>query len=125
MKKPQIIDRIFGAEIKTDRGCEQNQEREARFDQLGKIGKRTTARPPTVCRNGRYFTINRSRFHVTLAPLASKLVVDLSTARAYKICQQIAQLLTPKDSMVAPIATCAVAISAALLLQIVQAPRAS
>src|SRR5206468_8844263 len=41
-----------------------------------------------------------------------------------KIRQQIAEMLTPKDSMVAPTATCAVATSAALLLQIVQAPSA-
>ena len=33
-------------------------------------------------------------------------------------------MLTPKDSMMAPTATCAVAISAALLLQMVQAPSA-
>src|SRR6516225_3894309 len=41
-----------------------------------------------------------------------------------KIRQQIAEMLTPKDSMTAPSATCAVATSAALLLQIVQAPSA-
>src|SRR5213080_5598313 len=38
--------------------------------------------------------------------------------------QQMAEILTPKDSMIAPTATCAVAISAALLLQMVQAPSA-
>ena len=41
-----------------------------------------------------------------------------------KIRQQLAEMLTPKDSMTAPTATCAVATSAALLLQIVQAPSA-
>src|SRR5437660_8474060 len=39
-----------------------------------------------------------------------------------EIRQQIAEMLTPKDSMTAPRATCAVATSAALSLQIVQAP---
>src|SRR5207249_12308169 len=41
-----------------------------------------------------------------------------------EIRQQIAEILTPKDSMIAPSATCAVAISAALFLQIIQAPSA-
>src|SRR5437868_7196458 len=41
-----------------------------------------------------------------------------------EIRQQIEEMLTPKDSMTAPRATCAVATSAALLLQIVQAPSA-
>src|SRR6266852_3911258 len=122
MKKSRITDRISGAEIKTDRGREQNQKRQARFDQFGKIGNSAKARPLAVSRNSRDFTINRRRFHVTSAPPALNLVVDLSTARPCKIRQQIAQLLTPKDSMIAPTATCAVAISAALLLQIVQAP---
>src|SRR5438874_2841357 len=125
MKKLQITDWTFGAEIKADRGREQNQERQARFDQLGKIRNRAKAQPLPVCRNGREFTINGRRFHVTSAPLALNLVVDLSTVRPRKIRRQIAQLLTPKDSMVAPTATCAVAISAALLLQIVQAPSVS
>src|SRR5262249_52237167 len=40
----------------------------------------------------------------------------------WDVLQQIALMLTPKDSITAPSATCAVAISAALLLQITQAP---
>ena len=36
--------------------------------------------------------------------------------------EQIAQALTPNDNMIAPTATCVVATSAALLLQIVHAP---
>src|ERR1700704_6186046 len=43
----------------------------------------------------------------------------------FEMRQQIAEMLTPKDSMIAPTATCAVAMSAALLLQIVQAPSVS
>ena len=125
MKKSRITDRIFSAEIKTDRGREQNQKRQARFDQLGEIGNRSKTRPLPICQNGSDFAINRGRFHVTSAPLASNLAVDLSTAHLCKIRQLIAQLLTPKDSMIAPTATCAVAMSAALLLQIVQAPSVS
>src|SRR5207247_8009038 len=51
-------------------------------------------------------------------------MAGLSLRCPCKIRQQIAQMLTPKDSMVAPTATCAVATSAALLLQIVQDPSA-
>jgi hypothetical protein len=43
----------------------------------------------------------------------------------FEMRQQMAEILTPKDSMIAPTATCAVAMSAALLLQIVQAPSVS
>src|SRR5207244_12706318 len=39
--------------------------------------------------------------------------------------KQNAQITVPRPSIVAPTATCVVATSAALLLQIVQAPRAS
>src|SRR5205809_4807703 len=51
-------------------------------------------------------------------------MAGLSLRCPCKIRQQIAQMLTPKDSMVAPTATCAVATSAALLLQMVQDPSA-
>src|SRR5438046_9083281 len=67
--------------------------------------------------------MNHSGFHTETAPSDSNVVIaGLSLRCPCKILQQIAQMLTPKDSMVAPTATCAVATSAALLLQMVQAP---
>src|SRR6184192_2147047 len=66
----------------------------------------------------------RGRFHAETGSLWGA-----PGGRALPICfceirQQIAETLTPKDSMTAPSATCAVATSAALLLQMIQAPSA-
>jgi hypothetical protein len=67
--------------------------------------------------------MNRADFHAATSCGASG---DRALLRSgCEIRQQIAEMLTPKHSMLAPTATCAVAISAALLLQIVQAPSAS
>src|SRR5947199_2228111 len=69
--------------------------------------------------------MKHSGFHTETAPSDSNVVIArLSLRCPCKIRQQIAQMLTPKDSMIAPTATCAVATSAALLLQMVQAPSA-
>src|SRR5438876_1309803 len=100
---------------------------ESRFEQLGEIKHATTHR----------FAISRSSFN--LSRVANHSVFHATTccgasdgsepdwhgalsSRRCEIRRQIALMLTPKDSMIAPTATCAVATSAALLLQIVHAP---
>src|SRR5205823_9153404 len=118
MEQCHVIDWRFRSEIKADRRCEKNKQRQSRLDQLGEIANNMTAR----WRKIRIF--KRGRFHARTGSLRG--APDPAAAgRPSALCeirQQIAEMLTPKDSMTAPRATCAVATSAALLLQIVQAP---
>src|SRR5947199_5496868 len=119
MEQCHVIDWRFRSEIKADRRCEQNKQRQSRLHQLGEIANDTIAR----CSKIRIF--KRGRFHAgtclgTPRPAAGGRPSALSEIR-----QQIPEMLTPKDSMTAPRATCAVATSAALLLQIVHAPSAT
>src|SRR5205085_12270696 len=69
-----------------------------------------------------YWLFDCSRFHAGTAALCGAPGGRALSSAPCEIRQQIALMLTPKDSMIAPTATCAVAISAALLLQITQAP---
>src|SRR5256885_16402575 len=104
VQKRGVINWILRAEIKTHRCREQNQQRQPRFHQLDQIANESR---PSVSNFG-LSRFDCRRFHRFLV---------------FKICEQIAHALTPNDNMIAPTATCAVAISAALLLQIVHAPR--
>src|SRR5438128_2713860 len=119
MKERVKINRTLRTEIKTDRRRQKNKQSKARLDQLDEIPNHATSRRCDALNSGRG-RFHRRSFHVARASFA--FIVDVSFRCACKIRQTIAQMLTPKDSMAAPIATCAVATSAALLLQIVQAP---
>src|SRR5207237_8432230 len=97
-------------------GRYQYQQREPRVDKFSEIAHEVGARGRD-CR-----VVGYRRFHagIGFGALGGR-------ARSVSFCeirQQIALMLTPKDSITAPNATCAVAISAALLLQITQAPSA-
>src|SRR6266496_2008499 len=125
VKKRYVIDGRFRAKIKTHRSRKQHEQSEPRLDQFGEI----RSQPPSRGHKIRVLDFERGGFHATNLPVfpnagaAGPAVAGRSTRR-YETCQQIAEMLTPKDSMIAPTATCAVATSAALLLQIVQAPSA-
>src|SRR5205809_205559 len=68
--------------------------------------------------------LDRGRFHARTDWLRGALSACAVPIANCKRRRQIALILTPKDSMTAPSATCAVATSAALLLQMTQPPRA-
>src|SRR5439155_2316151 len=123
VKKRYVIDGRFRSEIKTGRRREQNEQSEPRLDQFGEI----RSQPRSRGRKIRVLDFERGGFHATNLPVfpnagaPSPVAAGRPTCR-YEIRQQIAEMLTPKDSIIAPNATCAVATSAALLLQMVQAP---
>src|SRR5439155_23126933 len=114
MKKCDVINRRFCSEVKADRSREQHQQSKARLDQFGEIRRD----PPWRRCEIRILGFDRGSFHVrTGSPCGAPGGRALPNVGC-KIRQQLAEMLTPKDSMTAPTATCAVATSAALLLQI-------
>src|SRR5262249_56156936 len=118
VEKRTVINRRFGSEIKTHRCRKQNEQRQSCFDQLCKIANEAVARR----RNSR--TFNCGRFHAAIRSLCGA-PGPAGAGRPTSVCeirQQIAVMLTPKDNMTAPIATCAVAISAAFFVPITHAP---
>src|SRR5438874_10856638 len=114
MKECHVIDWRFRSEIKTDRSRKQNKQRQSRLDKLGEIGN------DTIARHRKIRIFKRGRFHAGTCFCAPGGRAPSNCA--CEVRQQIAEMVTPKDSMTAPRATCAVATSAALLLQIVHAP---
>src|SRR5437762_4917086 len=128
MKKAGVISRAPRAHVITHRGCEQNKQSEPRLDQFRVVGSKAIGRATAsrCCNIGLGNSLDNSRLHTIAAPFTSNPgAVDFLRPRSCKARQQIAEMLTPKHSMIAPTATCAVAMSAALLLQITQAPRVS
>src|SRR5260370_5934205 len=123
MKQTGVINRRLRSEIKTDRRREQNKQGQPRFDQLGNVEHPASRRFATARSRRASRAMNRGGFHAATccgAPGDGALPSCRCETR-----QQIAEMLMPKHSMLAPTATCVVAISAALLLQIVQPPSAS
>src|SRR4051812_21408417 len=86
--------------IESDSGCQQHKQCEPCLDQFGNVACEFATQVGGLV--GR----ERGCFHIR----ASSLRLSEETT-------------TPSESMIAPTATCVVATSAALLLQIVQAPR--
>src|SRR6266508_4156417 len=119
VKKRDVIDGRFCPEIITNSGREQHKQSEPRLDQFGEI----RSDPPSRECEIRILGFERGSLHADRGICRARPpgAPHRETAR---IRQQLAEMLTPKDSMTAPTATCAVATSAALLLQIVQAPSA-
>src|SRR5205814_3149124 len=116
LKERLIIDRRLRSEIKAHCGRYQYKQRQSRFDEFSEIAHEVRARG----NDGR--VIDYRRFHAGIG--FGALCGRPRSVSLCEIRQQIALMLTPKDSITAPSATCAVAISAALLLQITQAPSA-
>src|SRR5437870_2620971 len=118
MKKCAVIDWRLRSEIKTNGTRKQHQERQSRFDKLREISN------DTIARSRKIRPFNRRCLHAETGSLYGA-PGPATAGRPTSPCEmsrEIAEMLTPKDSMTAPSATCAVATSAALLLQIVQAP---
>ena len=120
MKQAGEIDRAACPKIETDCGRDENEKRQPRFYELRNIGQ-TTRRESA----GKVdlVTLETDRFHALTGSSLDRRDSGISVA----VCcfRQNAEIATPKANIVAPTATCAVAMSAALLLQIVQAPSAS
>src|SRR5438874_8930108 len=120
MKQAGEINRAACPKIEPDRSRNENEKCQAGFYQLREIrqttGRESAGKPDLIAlETGCFHTLTGSSLHWC----------DGGILVAVCCFKQNAQIATPKANIVAPTATCAVAMSAALLLQIVQAPSAS
>src|SRR5205085_10059774 len=121
MEKSREIYRPGRAKVVADGGRQQDKKRQSSFDEFGEVRQETPAsdgsdRGIDLRRNGR-------AFHDTgLSIETDEWRGDLARFNPRRRRRQIAESATPSAHLVAPTATCVVALSAALLHQLTQPP---
>src|SRR5439155_20077839 len=100
VKQHHVVDRRLRSKIKTNRGCNQNKQCQSRYDEHSQIGKEPIARRRKIgiSKRGRFHAEARSPCSVRGSE-PDLYCRTLSTCPC-EIRQQIAEMLTPKDSMI-------------------------